>query len=186
MTLTVTVVVGNPKPASRTLKVAVSLVEHLLEPDSYDLEVIDLAEYADQMFDWPSETLAELNQRVADSDLAVFASPTYKATYTGLLKAFLDRYPAGGLHGVTAIPVHTGADLSHSMGPDVHLAPLLTELGAVVLGRGVYFVAGNMDQLDEIIGKAAADYRDKLGRLARVAAAVATTDATDVAVPAQV
>lgn len=33
-----------------------------------------------------------LNARVAESDLAVFASPTYNATFTGLLKAFLDRY----------------------------------------------------------------------------------------------
>lgn len=29
--------------------------------------------------------------------------------YTGLLKAFLDPYPANGLKGVTAIPVYTGA-----------------------------------------------------------------------------
>jgi FMN reductase len=177
MTLAVTVVVGNPKPASRTLQVAVSLVEHLVEPGSYDLSVIDLAEYVDQIFAWPSETMAGLNQRVADSDLVVVASPTYKATYTGLLKAFLDRYPAGGLQGVVAIPVLTGADLSHSMGPDVNLAPLLVELGAVVLGRGLYFVSGHMDQLDEIVAQAADDYRTRLGRLAVVAGHVSAAPA---------
>src|ERR1700755_1925287 len=100
MTVKVSVVVGNPKPQSRTLKVATTLVEHLLAPGSYDLTVIDLAEHEGEIFSWPSEKLAALNAQVAESDLVVFASPTYKATYTGLLKAFLDRYPANGLAGV--------------------------------------------------------------------------------------
>ncbi|HAQ60277.1 MAG TPA: NADPH-dependent FMN reductase [Microbacterium sp.] len=170
----VAVVVGNPKPNSRTLKVAETLVEKLLTAGSYELTVIDLAEYSDEIFTWPSETMAALNAKVAGSDLAVFASPTYKATYTGLLKAFLDRYPANGLAGVTAIPVHTGGDLAHAMGPTVTLAPLLVELGAVVPGRGFYFVAGNMDHLDEILDEAAAQYAVNLTRSSRVAGYVMT------------
>ncbi|MET4639987.1 NAD(P)H-dependent oxidoreductase [Mycetocola sp. 2940] len=170
MALKAMVVVGNPKPKSRTLKVATTLVETLLVPGTYDLEVIDLADHTAEIFAWPSDEMAALNARVAQSDLVVFASPTYKASYTGLLKAFLDRYPANGLAGVTAIPVHTGADLSHAMGPTVNLAPLLVELGAVVPGRGFYFVAGQMDQLDEIVGQAAAEYAANLGRLSAVAA----------------
>jgi FMN reductase len=173
MTLKVAVVVGNPKPQSRTLKVAVTLVEKLLTGATYELSIIDLADHTDEIFTWPSETMASLNALVADSDLAVFASPTYKASYTGLLKAFLDRYPANGLAGVTAIPVHTGGDLAHAMGPTVTLAPLLVELGAVVPGRGFYFVAGNMDHLEEIVGEAAARYAENFARLGRVAGSVA-------------
>src|ERR1700712_1351408 len=169
MTLKVSIIVGNPKPKSRTLKVAETLVEKLLAPGSYEVEVIDLADHTDEIFAWPSDTMAALNASVAASDLAVFASPTYKATYTGLLKAFLDRYPANGLAGVTAIPVLTGADLSHSMGPTVNLAPLLVELGASVPGRGFYFIAGQMDHLDEIVQVAADEYASNLRRLANVA-----------------
>jgi FMN reductase len=99
----------------------------------------------------------------------VFASPTYKATYTGLLKAFLDRYATNGLAGVTAIPLHTGGDLTHAMGPTVSLAPLLAELGAVVPGRGFYFVSNQMDNLDEITARAAAEYAANLGRAANIA-----------------
>jgi FMN reductase len=171
MVIAVTVVVGNPKPKSRTRTVAETLVEKLLQPGSYELEVIDLADHTAEIFAWPSEEMAALNARVASSDLAVFASPTYKASYTGLLKAFLDRYPANGLAGVTAIPVHTGGDLTHAMGPTVNLAPLLVELGAVVPGRGFYFVAGQMDHLDELVETAAAEYAANLARLATVAAA---------------
>jgi FMN reductase len=169
MTLRVSIIVGNPKPRSRTLKVAETLVEKLLASGSYEVETIDLADHTDEIFAWPSEKMAALNASVAASDLAVFASPTYKATYTGLLKAFLDRYPANGLAGVTAIPVLTGADLSHSMGPTVNLAPLLVELGATVPGRGFYFVAGQMDHLDEIVQTAADEYAANLRRLASVA-----------------
>jgi FMN reductase len=161
--LKVSVVVGNPKPASRTLRVAEALVESLLPAGAYDLSVIDLAEHSKQIFEWPSEEMAALNQTVAESDLLVVASPTYKATYTGLLKGFLDRYPANGLRGVTAIPVMTGADLTHSMGPDVHLRPLLVELGASVPTRGLYFVASQMDRLDEIIEAWTAENAATLG-----------------------
>lgn len=171
MPLKVMVVVGNPKPASRTRKVAELLVDKLLAPGSYDLEVIDLADHTGEIFAWPSEQMSAMNAAVADSDLVVFASPTYKATYTGLLKAFLDRYPANGLSGVTAIPVHTGADFTHSMGPTFTLAPLLTELGATVPGHGFYLALSQMDKLDEVVETAAAEYAANLAALAKVAAA---------------
>ncbi|HWH25975.1 MAG TPA: NAD(P)H-dependent oxidoreductase [Pseudolysinimonas sp.] len=169
MALTVTVVVGNPKPMSRTRTVAEALVAKILTPGSYKMQTIDLADHASDIFSWPSDEMAALNARVAASDLAIFASPTYKATYTGLLKAFLDRYPANGLAGVTAIPVLTGADLTHSMGSTVNLAPLLVELGAIVPGRGFYFVAGQMDQLDQIVEAAADEYIANITRLSSLA-----------------
>jgi len=167
--LKVSIVVGNPKPRSRTLKVAHSLLDKLLEGADHEVEIVDLADFADEVLVWPSEKMDALNARVAASDLAIFASPTYKATYTGLLKSFLDRYPANGLAGVVAIPVLTGADLTHSMGPTVNLAPLLSELGAVVPGRGFYFVIGQMDRLDEVTQAAATEYQANLQRLSLVA-----------------
>ena len=175
MTLKVSIVVGNPKAKSRTLKVALVLVEKLLGSVDHETTVIDLADHSDELWTWPSEKMDALNERVASSDLAVFASPTYKATYTGLLKSFLDRYGANGLAGVTAIPVLTGADLTHSMGPSVNLAPLLVELGATVPGRGFYFVIGNMDRLDEIAQAAADEYAANLLRLASIGSALSPT-----------
>jgi FMN reductase len=173
VSLKVSIVVGNPKPHSRTRKVAELLSEKILQPGMYELQVLDLADYADEVFSWPSEKMQTANQAVADSDLALFASPTYKATYTGLLKAFLDRYPANGLRGVTAIPVHTGADFGHQMGPTFTLSPLLMELGAIVPGRGFYFALSQMDRIDEVVGAAAAEYAANFVNLARVASATA-------------
>jgi FMN reductase len=169
MTTHVSVVVGNPKPQSRTLTVATTLVEHLLEPGSYESTVIDLADHSEEIFAWPSERMAMLNAQVAESDLVIFASPTYKATYTGLIKAFLDRYPANGLAGVVAIPVLTIADGTHTMAPTHNFAPLLAELGAIVPGKGFAFISSQMDRLDEIVGAAASEYRSNLARVAALA-----------------
>ncbi|MET7992010.1 NAD(P)H-dependent oxidoreductase [Amycolatopsis sp. NPDC005232] len=166
-----TIVVGNPKPASRTRKVAEALLDRLVKDDA-DRQVIDLADHFAEIFAWPSEVMSALTERVAGSDLVVIASPTYKATYTGLVKAFLDRYAAGALAGVTAIPVMTGGSPAHSMGVDSHFAPLLTELGAVVPGAGWYFETSSMDALDALADEAAARYARTIGQLARLAEGV--------------
>lgn len=149
----ITVVVGNPKPASRTLRVAESLagvIEKLLPGEPAEHRVIDLADHSAKLFEWPEPTLAELNDAVAASDLLVVASPTYKATYTGLLKAFLDRYPSNGLAGVVAVPVMTGAAADHAMATEFNLRPLLVELGATVPARGLYLVMTRIAELDQI------------------------------------
>lgn len=169
----VTIVVGNPKPASRTGKLAQRLVARLFEGVALDLQVIDLAEHVDQLFVWPSGTMAALNARVAESDLAVFASPTYKASYTGLLKAFLDRYPMNGLAHVPALALMTGGGQAHSLGPNVTLIPLLHELGAVVPCRGLYFNTERMDAADEILDAFAREVLLAFGRCLPVIQAAA-------------
>jgi len=78
--------------------------------------------------------------------VVVVASPTYKATYTGLLKAFLDRFPHQGLGGVTAIPLMLGASPVHSLATEHGLRPLLVELGASVPTRGLYVLDSEHDR----------------------------------------
>jgi len=148
---TVTVLVGNPKPTSRTRNLAVKLAG-LLVPDT-EPTVIDLADHARSIFDWPSAEMDELTKQLAGSDLLVVASPTYKASYSGLLKAFLDRYNAGALAAVQAVPVLTGGDWKHYLAVDTHLRPLLVELGASVPTAGLYFPISDLNRSDEILAE---------------------------------
>ena len=103
----IAVVTGNPKPASRTQNVALAVADALAaasEPEKPPAHlVVDLAEHASSLFDWSDAELNRLTAEVAAADIAIFASPTYKAAYTGMLKAFLDRY--GGNGEVTALAV---------------------------------------------------------------------------------
>jgi len=76
---------------------------------------------------------------VADSELVVFASPTFKATYTGLLKLFLEQFEGGtGLAGVVAVPLMLGAGPTHALAPDLLLKPVLVEIGATTPLPGLY------------------------------------------------
>jgi FMN reductase len=145
------VVVGNPKPLSRTYALASRLAR---EVDGHaDLRVVDLVDYKDTLFEPADDDLDSLVAEIAGQDVLVVASPTYKATYTGLLKAFFDRFPHRGLAGVICIPVMTNASEAHSMAADVHLRPLLVELGAVVPTESLAVPTPYEGQLDRILSE---------------------------------
>jgi FMN reductase len=74
---------------------------------------------------------------VAQADGVIVATPIYKASYTGLLKAFLDLLPENALAGKVVLPVATGGTVGHLLAIDYALRPVLTALGAdrVVPGR---------------------------------------------------
>src|SRR5258708_9760481 len=101
---TIAVVTGNPKPASRTHGVALAVADAVAAAlnDPADRVVIDLADHAPRLFDWSDPQLTRLNSEAAAADIPIFASPTYKASYTGLLTAFLDPYGSNCLARVTA------------------------------------------------------------------------------------
>jgi FMN reductase len=160
------VVVGNPKPASRTLDVArhvahAAAVSIGLDPE--DAITIDLATVAGELFDPDSSTTAELLGEVSAAPLLIVASPTYKGTYSGLLKVFLDRLPHRGLEGRVAVPVMVGATPSHSLAVDVHLRPLLVELGASVPSRGVYVTEGDLGGVADLAAECASHAGPLLG-----------------------
>jgi FMN reductase len=140
---TVAVVVGNPKPQSRTL-VAATYVAQELAGQSPDL-VVDLADLGPALLDWADPQVTDLVKQVGAADLVVVASPTYKAAYTGLLKLFLDRFAGGtGLSGL-AVPLMLGGSPAHSLAPELLLRPVLTEIGGTVPGRGLYVVDAQHD-----------------------------------------
>ncbi|MCW2855610.1 MAG: ssuE [Marmoricola sp.] len=137
------VVVGNPKPLSRTLEAATFLARELsgAEPD----HVVDLATLGADLLEPSAPSVAALVEQVGGADLVVVASPTYKGTFTGLLKLFLDRFAGGsGLSGV-AVPLMLGASPAHALAPELSLRPVLTELGATVPGRGLFVLDSAYD-----------------------------------------
>lgn len=134
----VAVVVGNPKPRSRTYQAA-HIVAHRLAGRPADLD-IDLTDLGAALLDWSDPGVASLVAAVQASDLVVVASPTYKATYTGLLKLFLDRFGGGSMAGVTAVPVMLGGHWKHALAADLLLKPVLVELGATCPTAGLFLL----------------------------------------------
>jgi FMN reductase len=87
-----------------------------------------------------SPAVSDAVAAVSSADFLVVASPTYKASYTGVLKAFLDRFPSGGLAGSVAFPLMLGGAWQHALAPEVFLKPVLVELGALCPVRGLYLL----------------------------------------------
>jgi FMN reductase len=139
------VVVGNPKPKSRTYEAAL-LVARLLTGVEPGL-VVDVADLGAGLLDWEDPGVAEAVAAVKAVDVLIVASPTFKATYTGLLKLFLDRFSADSLAGVVAVPLMLGAGPGHALAPEVYLKPLLAELGASSPTRALYLI--DRDYADE-------------------------------------
>jgi len=154
------IVVGNPKPRSRTLDVAVAVARAAAEEaglrgagvGGVDGDVVvDLAVHGAQVLDWSSDLMRGLVEAVGSCSLLVVATPTYKASYTGLLKCFLDWFPTTGLSGVVTVPVMVGAGAAHALAVELHLRPVLVEIGATLPTRGLYVQEGDLPRLDEVI-----------------------------------
>lgn len=124
------VVVGNPKPASRTADAGRRLAAAL---GANGIELIDVITLGPGLLGWGDPGVAAAVRKVQSADIAIVASPTFKAAYSGLLKLFLDQFSTGtGLQNVVAVPLMLGAAPGHQMVPEVMLKPVLVELGAIV------------------------------------------------------
>ncbi|MCU1380872.1 MAG: NADPH-dependent fmn reductase [Acidimicrobiales bacterium] len=158
---TVAVVVGNPKPKSRTFEAAMLVAERLADrpPDV----VVDVVDLGPGLLGWGDPAVAEAVASVCAASLVVVASPTYKATYTGLLKLFLDQVPTDGLAGVGAVPLMLGAGPGHALAPELLLKPVLVELGATCPTRALYLLDSDWSN-EEVLGPWLATARTQLPR----------------------
>ena len=150
---TVGVVVGNPKPRSRTLDVATAVADAAAGAAGLagaTRVTVDLADFGPSLFDLSSTRVREAVDAVRACSVAVVASPTYKASYTGLLKSFLDWFSTTDLNGVV-VPLMVGAGLQHALAVEVHLRPVLVELGATLPTRGLYVTEGRFGELDVVL-----------------------------------
>ncbi|MDT0266638.1 NAD(P)H-dependent oxidoreductase [Streptomyces sp. DSM 44915] len=130
---------GNPRPGSRTVSVAERLAETLARevlPGSA-VATVDLAAVGPEVLAPEHPAADAALATLTAARLVVVATPVYKASYTGLLKSFLDLLPADGLLGVTAVPLVIAGSPGHALAGEVHLRPLLVELGATVATRSV-------------------------------------------------
>ena len=174
---TVLAVIGNPRPESRTHGLARTLVTEIATAvEGIELEEVDLALLGAAVLDWGDATAGAAVKRALAADVLVVSSPTYKGSYSGLLKAFLDRVSGGELAGAAAIPILLGGAPNHTLAVNVHFAPLLVELGAVVPG-GLFvlesdvdafpsFAAGWVAQRRALLAGAAASHRDAVSAIA--------------------
>ena len=74
--------------------------------------------------------LARLADALQHAAGVVIATPIFKASYSGLLKAALDAMPQFGLMGKVVLPLATGGSPAHVLALDYGLRPVLQSMGA--------------------------------------------------------
>jgi FMN reductase len=149
--LALTTVVGNPKRLSRTLTTAEALGAAIgagvgTEPRSTS---IDLAELYLDGIEPPHGGFDHAVGQIRAGRVLVVGTPVYKASYTGLLKLFLDQLPPHALEGVVAVPVTVAASAEHRLLADLHLRPVLAELGASLPVPSLTLLESELPELPE-------------------------------------
>ncbi|NUT39656.1 MAG: NAD(P)H-dependent oxidoreductase [Thermoactinospora sp.] len=153
--MSIVTVIGNPRAGSRTAAAAQAVTDALVERLEYTgpRDTVDLSALGPALLAPGAHAALEIAlELVRGAGVIVFASPTYKATYTGLLKAFVDRLPPNALAGRTAVPVLVMGDARHALAVEAHFRPLLVELGAHVPTPGLALLESELAELDVLDG----------------------------------
>lgn len=158
--MSVVALVGNPRPRSRTLGVALQAVQAIGErigdagtAAGTAAGTVDLSVLAPGLLNAvPPPEVRDALDLAGGADVLVVASPTYKGTYTGLLKVFLDRFAGGSLAATVALPLMVMGDAGHSLAVETYLRPLLVELGANVPTPGLALLESQLPDAAEVVG----------------------------------
>lgn len=111
-----------------------------------DVRVVNLRDIAHGITDMMLTGIAPAPVRdaldtVLHADGLIAATPTYKASYSGLFKSFFDLFDESSLTNLPTVVAATGGTPRHSLVLDTALRPLLSYLKALVLPIGVYAAA---------------------------------------------
>ena len=167
------VVIGSATPPGRTHAVAAALGA-ALEVHRGDAEVttIDLASLAFQACDGrPLEAYDDGIRRavtaVTEARGVLFVTPVYRATYTGVLKNFLDILPLEALRDTAVGTAVIGGSQHHYLGADLGLRAVFAWFGALAAPTSAYFTGSDFDERKQPAQKA-------LGELAALARTIVT------------
>jgi FMN reductase len=149
----IVVVSGNPRPGSRTSGLAIAVGEAIAGAGAP--AVIEVGALGAGLLTPGDEATAAALAAIRGADLLVVATPTYKGSYTGVLKVLLDQLPAQALAGKRAVPVVTAGVAPQAAAAEALLRQLLTELGAQV-APGLPVVEADLPETAAIAEKYAA------------------------------
>jgi FMN reductase len=156
----IVVVSGNPRPGSRTSKLAVAVGDALAAGSPPT--VIEVGELVPGLLTPGDEATAAALAELHAAEVLVVATPTYKGSYTGVLKVLLDQLPSQALAGKRAVPVVTAGVPPQAAAAEALLRQLLTELGADV-APGLPVTEADLPETEAIAAKYAASFSASTG-----------------------
>jgi FMN reductase len=148
---------GNPRAESRTVgiarQVAAAVASRLELPLAGEVSLSGLLPALASTSGTATAEVDAALKLVTTANVLVVATPLYKATYTGLLKLFIDRFPREALADTVAIPLVTAGFSGQLLAAEVHLRPLLVEVGASVPSRAFVLTEAEFPEVDGAIAR---------------------------------
>lgn len=152
-TINVVAVSGNPAAPSRTLALVAAILSALKAKADISADVIDVATVGGTIgralsrkeLDADGEAVIT---RIERAELLVVASPTYRATYTGLFKHLFDLVGYEALVGVPVILAATGGSERHALLIEHQLRPLFGFFRSLTVPTGIYAVESDFDNYE--------------------------------------
>lgn len=138
----VVVILGSPFHPSRTSGVVEYAVKKV-EESGLSVQTINVRDVSPEDLvyaNFNSQAIVEGKEAIAAAKGIIIGSPVYKASYTGLLKTYLDLLPQDAFKEKVVLPIMTGGTYAHLLTIDYALKPLLNQLGATAIQKGVYGV----------------------------------------------
>lgn len=138
----VVTIAGSPALPSRCAA-ALDTARALLERRGLSTAAINLRDLPPEALLWAQfddPAIQRASALVADARAIVVATPVYKASYSGVLKTFLDLLPAGILADKGVLPISTAGSLAHCLVLEYALKPVLAALGAANYLPGVCLI----------------------------------------------
>ena len=137
--MSVVALAGSPSAPSRST----ALLRHALSrfDDGVartEIALRELPPAALLQADVDDPAIRRAREQVAAARIVVIATPIYKASFSGLLKTFLDLLPQDALRGKTVLALGTGGSAAHLLALDYALKPVLAALGARHILDAVY------------------------------------------------
>ncbi|MFG3208646.1 NADPH-dependent FMN reductase [Streptomyces tendae] len=164
---TVLSVSGSPSASSRTNRLLRHLDDRLTarghQVIPLDVRTVPAEALLGADFGHPAITgAAELFAR---ADGVVVATPVYKASYSGVLKALLDLLPRYALTGKTVLPLATGGSAAHVLAIDYALRPVLHSMGAAHVVPGWFTLDRDISAHEDGTVTAAPDAAEALAHV---------------------
>lgn len=147
----VVIVNGSPNRVSRLNGVIEYIVQQLEIKGFYagTIHVNALPAEALIFGRFDNSHIQSANSLLASADAVIFASPVYKASYTGLLKTYLDMLPQNSLADKWICPVFIGGTIAHLLSVEYSFKPVASVLGARYFTPFVYAVDTQVTRIEE-------------------------------------
>jgi FMN reductase len=134
MPLRAVAISGSPRAPSRSRLLAELALQELAPPrGTCDTTLVDVATLPAEAL-LARVTAPEIDEAIAAvgrAQIVVASTPTYRALYTGALKAFFDLMPQSHLAAKVCIGLQTGGSPAHALAPEHGLRPLFASLEGV-------------------------------------------------------